>query len=464
MPDPKFVLVAVTDTACLTDFRSLNAAALSSRLRRWFTIALLSCVVPTVNAQELDDFVSGFAQQISPEASPQSSQKTFRQASREGSAQPYRPDSANTVVSILPDAVVKLAAQVRRQAAAVTEPASANGSSGSAPDLRQIMATYQLAERDNSARGYGHTLSLIQRWPADKPKPSLLLLIKAAVLQHNHAFAESRRELDALLLREPDHRRALQMASQVSMVMANYDSAGLYCAQLSSAGYAHSALNCRAQVDGLTGRALPALSSVTDRLSSVRLSVTDSFELATTAADIARRLGRDELARSYYRTALALSPNNQYVLTSYSDWLLQQEQSAAVIELLGRHEAVNTSFELQLILARARQLAGSQLQADREIERLQAATSAMARRGADRPHKLVARFQLWFGSDTALALNAAQANWTVQKEPSDARLLAEAALAADNSKVLEELQQWADETGLEYQALKELLARAGGRS
>jgi len=51
--------------------------------------------------------------------------------------------------------------------------------------------------------------------------------------------------------------------------------------------------------------------------------------------------------------------------------------------------------------------------------------------------------------DPELALLSARENWALQKEPSDTLLLAQAASAAADSRLLTEIARWVDAAGTE---------------
>ncbi|MDQ2694168.1 MAG: hypothetical protein M3Z21_02095, partial [Pseudomonadota bacterium] len=61
------------------------------------------------------------------------------------------------------------------------------------------------------------------------------------------------------------------------------------------------------------------------------------------------------------------------------------------------------------------------------------------------------------------ALDLALRNWAVQREPWDARLVLEAALAAGNPAAAGPVLEWLKETGLEDARLAALMQRIGGR-
>ena len=69
-----------------------------------------------------------------------------------------------------------------------------------------------------------------------------------------------------------------------------------------------------------------------------------------------------------------------------------------------------------------------------------------------------ARFELNLRGDPRSALPYAVANWQVQREAADLRILAEVAAAANDASALRIVQRWLADTGLEYPAVAALVA------
>jgi len=70
-----------------------------------------------------------------------------------------------------------------------------------------------------------------------------------------------------------------------------------------------------------------------------------------------------------------------------------------------------------------------------------------------------ARFRLEVNNDASNALVLAQENWKVQKEPRDARILLESALAARDPAGAAAAVQWLKESRIEDKRLLDLAAR-----
>jgi hypothetical protein len=73
-----------------------------------------------------------------------------------------------------------------------------------------------------------------------------------------------------------------------------------------------------------------------------------------------------------------------------------------------------------------------------------------------------ARFELQVHGNSAKALELARENWKVQREPRDARIFLEAALAAKDAAAAKPVLQWLDENHVEYRYLNELAQQLKG--
>ena len=373
-------------------------------------------------------------------------------------AQPYLPESEATVVAVLSPSTVQLAASVRAQR---NTPSGSDSFESPAMLLRQIVASYELAVADNSDRAYGHTLQLLSSWPVDYAWPPLLGLIKASVLQHSHEFHAALGELARLLAVEPAHEQALTMRAQINLVVGDYDAVADDCARLLQLDFDTAGVNCQAQLAGLTGRADFALDTVEQALQDPQLTLSERVELHLTGAMVAWRLDAVDQASRHFSTVLSLVPDNRYLLTNYSEWLLEQGEPEAVLNLLEAHAQLGKSFELQMIHAQALLEAGHLQAFAAARQAIDQGIDAMSRRTEERPFKLIARHALVFQQEANLARQAALANWEQQREPSDLWLLAQTAALDGHQPTLQLVADWIARTGLQDHRLQALLSPTG---
>ncbi len=74
-----------------------------------------------------------------------------------------------------------------------------------------------------------------------------------------------------------------------------------------------------------------------------------------------------------------------------------------------------------------------------------------------------ARFELLLRGDARSALALALADWQVQREPADLRVLAQAAAACRDPQALVVVQRWLADTGFEFPAVADLVPGGGAR-
>ncbi|MBC52305.1 MAG: hypothetical protein CMQ34_00560 [Gammaproteobacteria bacterium] len=369
-------------------------------------------------------------------------------------AQPFTPTSNDQVVDTLPVALAALSADIRR-AQALRSPSDTISDD---QILQQALDAYQVAVASGEARAYGRTLSILQSWPRDIVRPAMYHILLAAVLQHNHNFTTALAQLQQVTSAQVDssgplYTQALMIQSQIGLVTGDHELVAQSCQALRGAARQAVSVNCQAQLDGVTGNARHALSRLTQVLGTgANLNTVDYLELMTTAAVVAHRLGDPSTAESYYQAALRLAPTHAYLIVNYSTLLLELGRPAAVIALLLADAQNTPNAEMNILLARALRATGADSDRARAadiVTSLEQEFELAFRRNEAIPHKEVAQFALALNDQPDAALRSAKANWSLQKAPSDALLLAQAAAANHDLDALDDIRRWQAATGLE---------------
>ena len=163
------------------------------------------------------------------------------------------------------------------------------------------------------------------------------------------------------------------------------------------------------------------------------------------------------MAEAHFREALAVGQRDAALLAAYADFLFDQQRPADVRALL--HNEVRADALLLRLAIAERQLADPAWMEMRQMldDRIDA-----GRQRGDRVHlREEARFALSLADDPATALALALENWRVQREPADARLVLEAAVAANAPAAAAPVLTWLAETGLEDTQLTGLARQIG---
>ena len=151
----------------------------------------------------------------------------------------------------------------------------------------------------------------------------------------------------------------------------------------------------------------------------------------TTLAETRARLGEPDASEAAFKQALALAPDDVYTRAAYADLLLDQNRPRDVRALLGADAAQADATLLRLTIAAQRDAGADAAALSESLSQ----RFAEARARGDQTHlREQARFALAVQHDTAGALDLSQRNFAVQREPADARILLECAIAAGDAQ------------------------------
>jgi tetratricopeptide (TPR) repeat protein len=270
--------------------------------------------------------------------------------------------------------------------------------------------------------------------------------MRASLRQYTHDFAGAISDLDQIIERNPTYLQALSLRAVIHIVQAQYPQARADCQALERAGESLIGQGCSAMVDGLTGKAEPAYRDLSRAVSmSPALPPGKKLWLQIRLAELAQRLGRHDAAEAHFKEALALGISDTFLLASYADWLLDQGRPAQVVTLL-KDKARSDVLLLRLAFAER----ALKLPTAKERESVLADRYAAAQMRGDTVHQQEeARFALQVKRDSKKALALARENWKVQREPRDAQIFLEAALAAKDSGAAQPVLQWLDDSRIE---------------
>lgn len=354
----------------------------------------------------------------------------------------YIPASDASVVTTLPaskNPAVRQLQQLRRQQA------SKPGSVAASIELaRNYIASARLLA---DPRYLGHAEALLRPWLQRADVPADVWMLYGMIQQSQHHFEPALQSLRKALALQPSNAQAWLTLASVLQVRGDFVAARSACSRLVTLLGPAEAGDCIAGIDALTGRAHEAIGLWRQRLASGRVEDWAQPWLLGQLAEASQRLGRDEDAEQWFQRALNGNPDT-YLKAAYADLLLQRGQPDKVLILLAGDEQIDP---LLLRIAEARQ-ALRQPQAQEAIRQLQQRFDAARARNDATHQREEARFQLHLQGNPARALQLAQANWQIQKEPADARILLECALAARQPAAAHAVLRWLGGTGLEDEA------------
>jgi thioredoxin-like negative regulator of GroEL len=172
-------------------------------------------------------------------------------------------------------------------------------------------------------------------------------------------------------------------------------------------------------------------------------------------ADTAKYLGNDAEADRHFRTALQLTPGDNFLLADYADFLLDQHRPRAALDLVKDYPSSDTSF-LRQVYAEA-VLNSPRKEAD--LTQMARRFAAIDQRGSPTYRREEAGFALYMQHDPRRALQLAQENWTVQRAPEDMRVLLAAAIAAQHPEAAQPVLDQLASSRFQYEVVVKLAAR-----
>lgn len=318
--------------------------------------------------------------------------------------------------------------------------------------LALAQAYFDMAQARGDPRYIGYADAVVSQF--DSHMSADLLVIRGMLRQYRHDFDEALSDFAAALALDPERADAHAWRGAIYLVEARYANARQECAALLRLQRPVLHGGCTALAQAYTGQMSSAYATLQQALALARHD-DQRLWLLTRMGEVSAWLGQNARAEGHYRNALALGQDNGYLLAAWADFLLDNKRPAEVIKLLAAWEA---SDPLLLRLAEAE----STLQlpsAGAHVQALDDRFAAAKLRGDTTHRAEEARFQLRLRKNAALAVQLAAANYKVQKEPRDLRVLLEAALAARDPDAAKPAREWLQSTGFEGGQIRKLAAQ-----
>jgi len=327
---------------------------------------------------------------------------------------------------------------------------NAPGNAAAAVALAQ--AYFEMAQARSDPRFIGYADAALS--PFDQPLSADLLIIRGMLRQYRHDFDDALSDFASALKQDPDRADAHAWRGAIYLVEAQYANARLECAALLRLQRPVLHGGCAGLTQAYTGQLNAGYATLQQALALARYD-DQRLWLQTRLAEVSAWLGNNARAERHYQEALALGRDDGYLLAARADFLLDTKRPAEVVKLLAAWEM---SDPLLLRLAEA-ETALQLPTAKAHVQALDDRFTAAKLRGDTTHRAEEARFQLRLRKNAVKAVQLASANYLIQKEPRDLRVLLEAALAARDPDAAKPAREWLQATSFEDLPMRALAAQ-----
>lgn len=327
-------------------------------------------------------------------------------------------------------------------------------------DLRLASALAQRyieqARTDGDPRYLGYAQAALAPWWAKPQPPEQVLVLRATLRQSTHQFPAALADLDQAVRRDSGNVQAWLTRATVQMVTGDMQAARASCMRLYARAPVLVVQTCLSSVGSVNGQAAASYRQLQEARTRHPLDAPGiQVWVATLLAEMAERAGDAAGAESHFREALALGEPDSYLLGAWADFLLDHGRAPEAARLLKDRTRIDA---LLLRYALALQAMGAP-EAKGQVDALRARFDAAMLRGDTVHQREQARFELALRKDPAAAVKLAKANWAVQKEPADLRILADCALASGDAEAARIVRDWLRSSRIEDRRVAAIAAR-----
>ena len=337
------------------------------------------------------------------------------------------------------------------------------------PSLAYARAVFTLGLTGGDLRWYGAAKAALKPWWTAADLPAEAYFLRGLVKQGFHEFQDGLQDLNRAIDAEPGRAEFWSWRFALHLLLADMTAAQKDIDEIGRLFGEEEAGVYRAVLLYRTGQPLPAVDILSRAIRSV------NYQDASSQDWLGFHLGEAHLVSGQPAQALAVwgqrlkaSPQSHLIRLSLADLLNQQGQyrqaknTATATVTTANGSVQNSTGNMTDALLMQAVLASRGLK-DTDESRLASQLEARLQSQALRQEALIERpkliYQIAYGRDVKAGLALSIDNWRLQKEPPDALLFVQAALALGQARAAEPVVDWAEKTGYTDSRLRLLLAQ-----
>ncbi|MDH4377218.1 MAG: hypothetical protein QE494_13055 [Ramlibacter sp.] len=338
--------------------------------------------------------------------------------------------------------------------------------------LAYARAVFTLGLTEGDLRWFGSAKAALGPWWQAAELPADGYFLRGLVQQGFHDFKAGLIDIDRAIALEPRRAEFWSWRFALHLLQADLASARQDSEEMARLLGKEEADVYRAVLQYRTGQPLPAVQMLMRAIRSPNYQDGSSQDwIGFHLGEAHRVAGQPAQALAVWEGRLKASPRSHLLRLSMADLLNQQgqyRQAKAVAMNQADMGSLTDALLMQALLA-------SRGLKDADEARLASQMDARLRAQALRQEALIERpkliYQIAYGQDLAAGLALSIENWQLQKDPPDAVLFAQAALALGQAQAAAPVVEWAEKSGYTDPQLSPLLRQLrahpswkGGRS
>lgn len=333
--------------------------------------------------------------------------------------------------------------------------------------LAYARAVFTLGLNEGDLRWYGSAKAALTPWWSADDLPAEAYFLRGLVKQGFHEFEAGLQDINRAIALAPGRTELWSWRFALHLLLADMDAARQVVEEMTRRFGAQEAQVYRAVLLYRTGQPWPAVDLLSRAIRAENFQDASSQDwLSFHLGEAHRVAGQPEQALAVWSRRLKASPQSHLIRLSLAELLNQQGQyrqaknTATANTASGATTAASSPMTDALLM---QALLASRGLKDADETRWASQLEARFQSQAQRQESLIERpkliYQIAYGRDLKAGLALSMANWQLQKEPPDALLFVQAALALGQARAAEPVVLWAEKTGYTDPQLTPLLAR-----
>jgi hypothetical protein len=336
------------------------------------------------------------------------------------------------------------------------------------PALAYARAVFTLGLTEGDLRWYGSAKAALTPWWTAADLPAEAYFLRGLVKQGFHDFPGGLQDIERAIALEPGRAEFWSWRFALHLLLADMAAAQKDINEIGRLFGEEEAQVYRSVLLYRTGQPLPAVDALSRAIRLAKNQDASSQDwLGFHLGEAHRVAGQPARALEVWGQRLKASPQSHLIRLSLTDLLNQQGQyrqakNTAMATVTTRSgQGQNSTATMTDALLMQAVLASRGLK-DPDESRLASQLEARLASQALRQEALIERpkliYQIAYGRDVKAGLALSVDNWQLQKEPPDALLFVQAALALGQARAAEPVVSWAEKTGYTDAQLTPMLA------